>query len=141
MYCGNIGNWISWWSQVNENKTAVIFEGRCFSYGELNESINRTAHTLRHHFGIKKGDRVGCLLNNSLEYFETVLACAKLGARFVPFNVRLTGGEISYIARDSSPEVILTEEDFASTLEAVKGEMPVNEYIDVYHESYRKMLN
>jgi len=124
VYCGNMGRWISWWSRVDAGKDAVVFQDGRVSYGELNDSVNRLANALRGQFGVKKGDRVGCLLENCTAYYETAFACSKIGARLVPFNVRLTGREIAHIARDSSPKLVLTENLFLPALESVQAESP-----------------
>ena len=51
--------------------------------------------------GVRQGDRVPGLLLNSTAFLETMLATAKLGAVFVPMNVRLTPAEIAYLLADS----------------------------------------
>ncbi len=124
MYCGNMGRWISWWSRVNPEKDAVVFQGSRVSYRRLNESINRVSRALREEFGVKRGDRVGCLLTNCTTYYEIAFACSKVGARFVPFNVRLTGREIAHIAKDSSPKLVFTENSFLPALKPLQAEAP-----------------
>ncbi len=140
MYRGNMGSWISWWSTVDFDKAAVVFEGRSVGYGELNRNVNRVANALRSQFGVEKGDRVGCLLNNRVEYYEIVFACAKLGARFVPINIRLTPREIEYVAGDCEPKVIFYEEFFGPTLEKVKGNVPTEEFVDIDSADFENKL-
>jgi fatty-acyl-CoA synthase len=122
MYCGNMGRWISWWSRVDPNQHAVAFEDRRVGYAALNENVNRLANAMRKRFGVKRGDRVGCLLTNSIFYYEIVFACAKIGARLVPFNIRLTGREIAYIAGDCGPKVLFTENRFLPVLASTEGD-------------------
>lgn len=124
MYCGNMGRWISWWSRVAPTKDAVAFEDSRVGYAELNENVNRLANALRKRFDLKRGDRVGCLLTNSIPYYEIVFACAKIGARLVPFNIRLTGREIAHIARDCAPQVLFTENRFLPLLAPTEGDSP-----------------
>ncbi len=124
MYCGNMGRWISWWSRVDPNKHAVAFEDRRVGYAALNENVNRLANALTKRFGVKRGDRIGCLLTNSIPYYEIVFACAKIGARLVPFNIRLTGPEIAHIARDCAPAVLFTEDRFLPVLASTGANPP-----------------
>jgi fatty-acyl-CoA synthase len=124
MYCGNMGRWLSWWSRVDRQKEAVVFEDRRVTYGELNENTNRVANALKERLGVKRGDRVGCLLTNTVAYYEIAFACAKLGARLVPFNIRLTGRETAYIVKDCSPEVIFTEDLLLPALTCVQEDSP-----------------
>jgi acyl-CoA synthetase (AMP-forming)/AMP-acid ligase II len=46
--------------------------------------------------GVKKGDRVGILLYNCLEYFALYFAAAKIGAIAVRLNFRLASQEFEY---------------------------------------------
>ena len=69
----NVGNWLTKWALLTPDKPAVIFEGRSFSYRELNERTNRVAHLLQD-MGVKEGDRAGVLLQNSNQYLETFFA-------------------------------------------------------------------
>jgi fatty-acyl-CoA synthase len=109
---------------VDPGKDAVVFQDRRVSYGELNESINRLGNALRGQFGVKRGDRVGCLLTNCTTYYEIAFACSKVGARLVPFNVRLAGREIAHIAKDSSPKLVLTENLFLPALKSLREDAP-----------------
>ena len=73
-------------------KTAVVdvergAAGR-FDYTTLNDRATRLGHFLRSR-GVGRGDRVGLLGQNGVEYIDLVLACAKLGAVFAPYNYRL----------------------------------------------------
>ncbi len=138
MYCGNMGRWVSWWARVDPGKDAVVFQGTRVGYRELNGKVNRLADALRTRCCVRKGDRIGCLLTNCMAYYELAFACAKIGALLVPFNVRLTGREIAYIARDSSPKVVVTESSFLPVLGSLQAESPEIRLIDLdageYHE-------
>jgi fatty-acyl-CoA synthase len=140
MYCGNMGRWISWWSRVDHEKDAVVFEDSRVSYGGLNENINRLANALTKRFGLKRGDRIGCLLTNSIAYYEIAFACAKIGARLVPFNIRLTGREIAYVAKDCSPKVTFTEDLFLPILESAQEESFDIHMINLDGGEYQNLL-
>ena len=60
-------------------KAALIFEGRTYSYKELNERVNRLANALRA-LGVEKGDRVGVFLPNIPAFPIAYFAAQKLGA-------------------------------------------------------------
>lgn len=116
MYPGNITRWISWWAAVQPERDAVVFEGRGVPYGQLNVRINRLARCLRGRFGVEKGDRVACLLRNCPAYYEIFFACARIGARFVPINIRFTAREATCILGSSEPKILFTEKQFESVL-------------------------
>ncbi|HEY8713063.1 MAG TPA: AMP-binding protein, partial [Thermoanaerobaculia bacterium] len=57
--------------------TALEFEGRTVTFGEIEASSNRVARALRAR-GLRKGDRVGAYLANRVELIDLYLACVKL---------------------------------------------------------------
>jgi len=118
----NVGHWLTKWASLLPDKPAVIFEGRSFSYRELNERINRVAH-LFESMGICKGDRVGVLLHNSNQYLEIFFALSKIGAILVPLNARLVGAEMTYILNDSGAKVLILGEEFREIVESLKGRL------------------
>ena len=63
--------------------------GKRLSYSELNASSNRTANAFRD-LGLVKGDAVGLLLLNSVEYLEIFFAAVQTGPVVVPLNWRLS---------------------------------------------------
>ena len=62
-----------------------VEKDRRFTYREVNERCNQTANALLDQ-GVRAGDRVGLLLMNGIEFFESFFAIAKLGAVCVPLN-------------------------------------------------------
>ncbi|MDG4821724.1 AMP-binding protein [Asanoa sp. WMMD1127] len=53
------------------------------SFQELSARSNQVANWLRDE-GVRRGDRVIVMLGNQVELWETILACAKLGAVIIP---------------------------------------------------------
>jgi len=81
------------------------------------------------------------LLTNCTAYYEIALGCAKIGARFVPLNIRLTGREIAYIVKDCAPEVIFTESRFLPVLEPLQAEAYDVPLINLDTGDYRELLD
>lgn len=70
------------------NKVAIFYEGedgthRKITFWELYCESNRLAHALTE-VGIRKGDRVGIFMPMVPEIVVAMLACAKVGAIFIP---------------------------------------------------------
>ena len=86
------------------SKTALVFEGRRWSYGQWNRLVNKTAHAFRA-AGIGKGDRVAILTYNLPEQVTTFYALMKIGAIPVPINYRLAANEVKYIVDDSRARI------------------------------------
>ncbi|MGV9798973.1 amino acid adenylation domain-containing protein [Mycobacterium sp. NPDC003449] len=88
--------------------TAVVYEGRHYSYRELNESANRLAHWLIER-GIGTEDRVAVLLEKSPELVITALAIVKAGAVYLPVDPTYPQDRLDYILSDSDPKIVLSE--------------------------------
>ncbi|MFV0276218.1 MAG: AMP-binding protein, partial [Parahaliea sp.] len=76
-----------------------MFEDARLSWRCVEQRSNRIAHLLHEWWGIQKGDRVGILLPNCLEWPLCYLGILKVGAIMVPLNVRYGDIELQEIAR------------------------------------------
>jgi len=73
--------------------------------------------------GVTKGDRIGVLAKNSLDYFTLFGAAAALGAIMVPVNWRLAPDEISFILKDSAPRILFADPEHQETINGLKGKL------------------
>ena len=101
--------------RVNPDRIAVTFGSRHLTYDELDARSDRLASGLRAH-GFVKGDRVGVLMYNRLEWVETFFALAKLGGVVVPINYLLKPHEVSYIADDAGLGWLIYEKQLADLI-------------------------
>jgi malonyl-CoA/methylmalonyl-CoA synthetase len=88
------------------------WDGREFTFGEMNARANRMAQALRNR-GLSTGDRVCVYLANRIEMIDLFIACVKLGVIFVPVNILYREREISHIVADAEPKFMITEADLA----------------------------
>ncbi|MFZ3046085.1 MAG: long-chain fatty acid--CoA ligase [Desulfatirhabdiaceae bacterium] len=88
-------------------KPALIFEGKTWTYLQLDHDVNRMAHALQT-LGIVKGDRVALFLPNIPEFVIGYFAAQKLGAIAVSVNAMLKPEELKYIINDSEARIIIT---------------------------------
>ncbi|WP_027718914.1 acyl-CoA synthetase [Desulfovirgula thermocuniculi] len=116
----NMGQLISHRALLSPNLEAFKGPGYSFSFHEANRRVNQCANFLKMS-GIGQGDRVAILCRNN-HYIPTVLfAAAKIGAITVILNWRLAAPEISYILSHSGSAVLIYEEEFSTTVEALRG--------------------
>ena len=113
----NIGLYLGKRAHLNPNLEAVVdpATSRRFTYREIDQRANRVANAMRS-LGIKKGDRVALLLLNGVEYYESFLGLAKIGAVSVPLNWRLVADELAYILKDSGAIALIYGGDFAEVV-------------------------
>lgn len=79
------------------------------TYHEMDRLSNRYARSLQR-FGVCKGDRVGVMLPNRIEFPILWFAVAKLGAVLVPINMRYTPREIEYVLSDTQTKIAVVDE-------------------------------
>jgi acyl-CoA synthetase (AMP-forming)/AMP-acid ligase II len=68
-----------------EDRTALIFQGEHFTYGEIAAEGRHVAVGLQS-LGVRKGDRVALHLKNSPQLFASLLGCWWIGAVAVPIR-------------------------------------------------------
>lgn len=87
---------------------AVGYEGRNYTYREIDEESNRVAHWLVEQ-GIGTEDRVALLLDKSPELVITALGILKAGAVYMPVDPTYPKDRISFILGDADAKLVLRE--------------------------------
>ena len=93
-------------------------DGVTLTRGELRGQVASVAAALRDVHGVQKGDRVGILAANCLEYAVAFWAVVSLDAIVCAFNGWWTTAEIQYAAELTEPKVLLGD---LKRLERVAG--------------------
>jgi long-chain acyl-CoA synthetase len=89
----NIAELLDKQAQNYSDKTAMVFKDQSISYLKLKETCFSLANSLNK-IGVKKGDKVGLYLPNSLEIVYCYLAVWSIGATVVPLDYSLTEDEL-----------------------------------------------
>ena len=100
-------------------QTALIFQDETVTYGALQRAAENFAAQLAE-LGVKAGDRVAYLDENSTEYPVVVFAVSMLGALFVPINFRFAPDEIAYLVNDAKPHVLTVAPAYLSQVEKAR---------------------
>lgn len=95
---------------------AILCAGRTLSYGELEALVNRCGNALRAH-GVRRGDRVLFLMDDSPELVAAYLGTLRIGAVAVALNVRLAARDLSYIIDHSQCRAICVDAHFMDLYE------------------------
>lgn len=91
------------------DKPAVIFEGRTYTYRQLDDDVNRLANGLQA-LGVERGDRVALFLPNIPAFPVAYFAIQKIGGIVVSINSMFKTDEVKHIVNDSAAKVIVTTE-------------------------------
>jgi long-chain acyl-CoA synthetase len=84
------------WAETSPNQPALIGDGKVWTYGDLLKIVDGAAAELRKH-GVRAGDRVMIVSENSLALAALILAVSALDAWSVVVNPRLSDREIDQI--------------------------------------------
>ncbi|MBM4361673.1 MAG: long-chain fatty acid--CoA ligase [Deltaproteobacteria bacterium] len=79
---------------------------RWITYDEFRKDVDRFQSALAQ-LGVGRGDRVGIVGQNSVEWAITAYAAATRGAAFVPLYEEQGPAEWEYILRDAAPRVVV----------------------------------
>lgn len=89
-------------------KIAVVQGSRNVSYRELDAAVDRVANYLVRN-GIRKGDRIAILSENSPEYIASYLGVQKAGGVAVDVNYQFSCREVQKILSHSQARVLIAE--------------------------------
>lgn len=113
------------------NRLALRCDNREYTYGELNNAVNRLANGLLK-LGVKKGDKVALMMKNSDTYVIAFVAAAKVGAVLVPMNFRLTTPEIAYILHHSDAILAIIDAEYGKLVAEAQSSSPQLSHVIEY---------
>ena len=79
--------------------------------------------------GVQKGQKIACMLANNTESYYTYLAIHKIGAVFVPINIRLVPREVAYIVENAEADHLIALIDALPLVEQIRERLKVKTYI------------
>lgn len=138
----NEQSWILNRAKLTPDKIALIDirTNRTWTYGELaTRTLN--CYGYLHSQGLKKGERVAVLAENSIDLFPLLFACGLGGYIYVPLNWRLSIEELQTILQDCSPTVLMVDDKYHDVAEEMlEGKtIELSETID--YEIYENLPN
>ena len=96
---------------------------RELSWREFNRRANRFANLLLCR-GLKKGDRVGILMMNCLEWLPIYFGILKAGCLAVPMNFRYSSDEIKYCLELADVDVLVFGPEFVTRMDPIADQLP-----------------
>jgi fatty-acyl-CoA synthase len=111
MHNRGLGSWMYKRRLKSPDKTALYFEDSAITYRELADETDRISDLLWT-LGVRKGDRVAFLGENSPAFIEVLFGTLQLGAVFVPVNTRLAPPEIAHVLEDSGALILIHDPEF-----------------------------
>ena len=118
----NTTDFLSIATSICPDRVAIVFEGKRYTFSQLNERVNRLANALLN-LGIEKGDRVAMLQVNCNQCVEAYFTTAKLGAIYLPLNFRAKGNELIYMLNTSEANTLLIGERYIDLVNSISSNL------------------
>ena len=116
------------------NRFAVIEEKFQLTYKALYQRIDQLASGLWH-MGLRKGNRIGIIMDNDYRFIEIKYASLMIGAIFVPISTRYSLPEMEYILNDFQPNVLFVGQKYIAMISEVRKFAEIEKYILVSDEN------
>ena len=107
---------LAYWARRTPDKLAVVLDRReTLTYGELARWSDGIAEHLQQR-GVGPEQNIGIAAANAIAWVAAAFAILKTGATIAPFNDRLLGEELAYLADYSEAPLIIADDTRAARL-------------------------
>ncbi len=93
------------------NQEGIIFKNERYSYQKFRDEADQIGKSLIE-LGLRKGEKVGALINNRLEWLTLAFGVAKAGGVFVPLSTFYRTKEIEYALKNCDIKLFFTVDRF-----------------------------
>jgi carnitine-CoA ligase len=117
------------WAELTEEKAAkyrdrtfLVFEGKEFTFRDMDENANRVANFFLHHGG-GRGKGVAIFMANCPQYLDVFIGSQKIGMYSIPMNTSLRGDSLQYILNHSDATILVIDEEFLDVYNKIKHQI------------------
>ncbi len=120
----NLANFLTQAARRHPGEIGFVWGERTWTWAAMEARANAMAVALARDFGVKKGDRILVQSSNCNQMFESMFACFRLGAVWVPTNYRQSPEEVAYLAQASGAYGMICGAAFATHVESCRRSAP-----------------
>ena len=91
------------------DREAIVFPETRHTFAGLLEAAERTARSLLG-LGIRRGDHVGIVMPNTMDFVEVMFGAALIGAWVVPINARYKARELAFVIENADLKALVTSD-------------------------------
>ncbi|ALA19932.1 MULTISPECIES: acyl-CoA synthetase [Chelatococcus] len=124
----NLSHFLTQAARRNPDDIGFVWRERQWTWREMEARVDAMAAALRDRFGLRKGDRVLIQSANCNQMFESMFACFRLGAVWVPANYRQSPEDVAYLARASGARGLICGAGFTDHARACRETAPDLEF-------------
>ncbi len=125
----NLAQFLSQSARRNPDEIGFVWRDSRWTWREMEARVNAFAAALRDDYGVVKGDRVLVQSANCNQMFESMFACFRLGAVWVPANYRQSPDEVAYLAQASGARGMICGAGFAGHARESRETAPSLEFV------------
>lgn len=114
----NLSHFLTQSARRNPSAVGFVWGEQQWTWAEMEARVNAMAHALVTRFGVRKGDRVLVQSSNNNQMFESMFACFRVGAVWVPTNFRQSPDEVAYLAEASGARGMICHHSFPAHAKA-----------------------
>ena len=119
------------------DKVALIDGDTQLTYRQAEERVRRLAAGLLS-LGLKPGDHIAILANNSHRYWETYFVADIAGMPLAPLNIRLAAHELEFILNDGEIKALLLGEEYLGLYNDFKDKVPALKHVILMNDDARE---
>jgi fatty-acyl-CoA synthase len=119
----NLSHFLRQAARRHGNEIGFVWGDATWTWAELDRRVDAMTAALAER-GVNKGDRVLVQSKNCNQLFESMFACFRLGAVWVPTNFRQTPGEVAYLGEASGASAMICHSDFPEHASAARAAAP-----------------
>lgn len=117
----NLSHFLTQAARRNPGHTGFVWGEKTWSWAEMEARVDAMAHALAKEFSVRKGDRILVQSANCNQMFESMFACFRLGAVWVPTNYRQSADEVAYLAKASGARGMICSSGFPEHVKASRA--------------------
>jgi len=105
------------------NKVAVIVDDLAVSWREFGDGTARIANAMLD-AGMRPGERVVILMNNSYEMAEAMFGVTRAGLCAVPLNCSITNDAVAGMIADSDAKAVIASDEHIARIQGLRERLP-----------------
>lgn len=120
----NLSHFLTQAARRDPEGIGFVWGERSWSWAQMEARVDAMAAALVSEFGVTKGDRILVQSSNCNQMFESMFACFRVGAVWVPTNYRQTPDDVAYLAQASGACGMICGAAFADHAAACRQASP-----------------
>jgi len=136
-----VNNFLEASAEKFSSQKAVYFNDNWLTYSELEIKANKLANCLKDQ-GVKRGDRIALLSENSFTNVIAYYSILKCGGITVELNTEITPADLNYLLNDCQAKGLILQEKYLNILQKFDGEISSIKFIvcDVNNNNKQECL-